>query len=194
MESCNILHSGDRLQFFMPMEDGECYWAAKISVAGNAAYYCVSETLLDLLRQILEKGQTHFSDLLELGSVNLEIAKETLAHVPIPNHVTQRAYEKISDKEIKEAQISPFISIPIDAELTPMVELYEEKVKGFIITRRKVLARHEILAIAAAKTNRKIEHVHVEQKNSKVFWVVFSNDKEMRFDITTGELLNENIT
>lgn len=54
-----IHQSGVWLHFFMPMEGGERYWTAKISVAGNVAYYCVSETLLGLLRQILEKGQTH---------------------------------------------------------------------------------------------------------------------------------------
>jgi uncharacterized membrane protein YkoI len=174
----------------MPMEDGKCYWTAKISVAEDVAYYCVSETLLDLLRQILEKGQTHFPGLLEVKSINLETSREILAHTPVPSHIAERAYKKIPEKEIKEAKIPAFVSIPIDAELMPIVKLLdEEKGKGFIIASRKILAQYEILAIATAKTKQKIEDARIEEKNGKVFWVVFSDDKEMRFDLTTGELL-----
>lgn len=189
-----MLRGSGRLHFFMPMEDGKCYWTAKISVAGDAAYYCVSETLSDLLRQILEKGQTHFPGLLDVRSINLETSEEFLAHAPIPSHIAERAYKKIPEKEIKEAKIPAFVSIPIDAELTPIVEWDEEKCKGLIITSRKVLAQHEILAIAYAKTKQKIEDARIEEKNGKVFWVVFSyDDKEMQFDLTTGELKEVNM-
>ena len=135
------LRARGRLHFFIPMEDGKCYWTAKISVAGDAAYYCVSETLSDLLRQILEKGQTHFPGLLEVKSINLETSGEILAHTAVPSHIAERAYKRIPEKEIKEAKIPVFVSIPIDAELAPIVELLdEEKCKGLIITSRKVFA------------------------------------------------------
>jgi len=165
------------------MDGGECYWTAKISVAGNAAYYYVSETLLSLLRQILEKGQTHFPGLLEVKNVNVEISREMLVHSPVPSHIAERSYEKIPNKEVKEAKISVSVSIPADVELTLIVEFDEEKVKGFKITRRNVLAKYEVLAIAAAKTKQKIKGAHIEGKHGKVFWVVASDDKEMRFDV-----------
>lgn len=171
------------------MEGGECYLTAKISLAENAAYYCVSETLLGLLRQILEKGQTHFPGLLEVKSVNLEISREMLAQTPVPSHIAERAYKKIPKKEVKEAKIPASVSIPTDVELTPIAEFGEAQVKGFIITGRKVLAKYEVLAIATVKTKEKIKGAHIEEKSGKVFWVVASDNKEMQFDLTTGELL-----
>lgn len=184
-----IHRSGVWLHFFAPMEGGEYYWTAKISVAGKVAYYCVSVTLLGLLHQILEKGQTHFPGLLEVKSVNLEISREALVYTPVPSHIAERAYKKIPKKEVKEAKIPASVSIPTDVELTPIVEFAEDKVKGFIITGREVLAKYEVSAIATAKTKQKIKDAHIDEENSKVFWMLTSNNKEMRFDLTTGELL-----
>lgn len=74
-------------------------------------------------------------------------------------------------------------------ELTPIVELGEDKTEGFIITGRKVLAKYEVLSVATAKTKQKIKYAHIEEENGKVFWVVASNNEEIRFDLTTGEPL-----
>lgn len=68
-------------------------------------------------------------------------------------------------------------------ELTPIVELGEDKTEGFIITGRKVLAKYEVLSVATAKTKQKIKYAHIEEENGKVFWWLLRIMK--KYDLTS---------
>ena len=173
------------LNYFIPMEEGEFYWVAKIAVSGKAAYYCVSETLLSLLLQVLEKGQTHFLGLLDVKGVSLEISSENFAHSPVPGHIANKAYKNIPEKRVGETLIPAIVSIPVDVELEPISEL-GKRVKGFTITRREILAKYEISAIVNSKSEHEIEDFHIEEINGEVFWVASDNGKKL-FNCMTGE-------
>lgn len=69
------------------------------------------------------------------------------------------------------------VSTIMDAELMLIVELGEDRVKGFDYWRQ-VLRKYGFLVIAAAETKQKVKGCSHREKNGKVYWFVFSNTKE----------------
>lgn len=182
------------LDFYQPIEGkGEYHWIAKISIADKTAYYCAARTIKDLIYQILDKEQKYFPNCLELEKSNIEISRERLVHTYVDDDFVEKTCERFEaegrSKMIGEAKIKPSISVPADAELMPIVEPGEEKTKGFMITKRNLLAKHEILAAAAPRIEKEIQEAYIGKKGDGIVWISTLDRDKFILGPSTGELI-----
>ena len=189
-----ILEEEKGLDFYQPIGgEGKDFWIAKISIVDKTAYYCAAETINDLLNQILEKEQKYFPRLLELDRANLEISRERLICTHVSGHLVKEACKRLEaegrDKEIAGTKIPASVSVPADYKLMPIIEPSKEKIKGFTITERELLAKYEVLAKAARIG--KIWSAHLEKRNDKIIWVLTSDKGKLFLDASTGELMEQ---
>lgn len=174
------------LDFYMPIAGtGERRWIGMVSAMGKTAYYCVASSMQELLDAIHTKGDKHFPGLLNTGGVVIKHTQENVVHSPVPSHIAQKTYKNISHKEVCGIKIPCEVSVPMDVELCPVVDVGEGTLQEFEIKRREILAKYEITAVASKTSN--VRDVRIQEEGGKLLWVVYAEEGEFKFDAVTGE-------
>ncbi|MFX1293528.1 MAG: hypothetical protein ACFFD2_01530 [Promethearchaeota archaeon] len=174
------------LDFYIPIKDtGDKYWIAEISVNDNLCYYCIATSRPNLDKEIQRKGNKHFPGLLNSKHVEIRYFKDHLVYSPVPAMIAKNAYRNIAQKKIKNIEIKSSISIPNDAELTPLIDLNKGNIKNLKIKKRTFLAKYEIHAIASNSTN--IKDVLMKEVNDNIIWQVLTEIGEFFYDPINGD-------
>jgi hypothetical protein len=101
-------------------------WVAKVSYKNRLAFYSVGATFDETLTNIKEKGDTHFTNLVSLRSLQVELKRICLAEIEI-NEAFMIDFLVKSSSECKiGARIPPEILLPLQMTLCPVVDMYDE--------------------------------------------------------------------
>jgi hypothetical protein len=174
------------LDFYMPIAGtGEMRWIGMVSAMGKVAYYCVASSMQELLEEVHSKGDKHFPGLLNLSGAVIKHTQENVVYSPVPSHIAQKTYKSIGHKEVCGIKIPCEVSVPMDVELCPVVDVGEGSIKEFEIKRREILAKYEITAIASRTSN--VRDARIQEENGKLLWAISADDGEAKFDAVTGE-------
>lgn len=177
------------LDFYIPIQGtGDRYWIAEVSVKGELAYYCIATTRAQLEREIHRKADMHFPELLDSDLVEIQDFSGYLVHSPVPGTIAGRTYNNIADKKLQDVEISASISLPNDADLTPLVDLGRGQIEGLTIRKRTLLAKYEVIAIGA-KYARVDEATVMDYKNSLV-WHLTTSNGDLFIDAISKKRLN----
>ena len=178
-----------RLAFYLPIEGtGEEYLIAEISIKENLAYYCVSNSLPNLKKIVERKGTKHFPGILDLKNIEIKYVSDKLVFSPVPGFTARNAFNKIENKKINTVEIPAYISIPNDAELTPIVDMGKGHIKDLKIKKRTILAKYEINAIAEKFGT--IINAKITEINNEIVWELLINNEKLYFNPINGEEIN----
>lgn len=179
-----------RLHFYLPIEGtGDKYQIAEVNIKDNLAYYCVASSLSSLKKEIHKKGNKYFPGLLDSRNVKINYLTDYLVHSPVPGFIAKRAFDKIACKKICNVEIPSNISIPNDADLTPLIDMGKGSIKDLKILKRTVLANYEINAIASQFAV--VKNTTIKEINDEILWEVTTNKETLYFNPITGEKIEE---
>ncbi|NVM53222.1 MAG: hypothetical protein HWN66_05925 [Candidatus Helarchaeota archaeon] len=179
-----------RLDFYIPIKGtGDNYWIAEICIKENLCYYCVATSQTELRKNVQEISDKHFPGLLELENTQINYFTSNLVYSPVPGYVAENAFKKITKKKIKDIEILPSISIPNDAELTPIIDMDMGKINGLSLKKRNLLAKYEIIAIATKASS--VKNAMIKEIDDKILWYISTMEEDIFFDAITGEEINE---
>ncbi|NVM02636.1 MAG: hypothetical protein HWN67_09890 [Candidatus Helarchaeota archaeon] len=181
---------GAGLDFYLPIEGtGDKYLIAEVSIRKNLCYYCVSTSLSNLKKEIQRKGDKHFPGLLKLRNSDIKYLNDYLVHSPVLGYTARNAFSKVKNKKINNVEIPAYISIPNDAELTPLINMDKGNIKDLKIRKRDILAKYEITAIASNFAH--VENTTILEINNEIFWKVLTNKGELFFNPMNGKKIEE---
>ncbi|MFX1451752.1 MAG: hypothetical protein ACFFCM_12965 [Promethearchaeota archaeon] len=174
-----------QLDFYIPMDGkGEKYWVSEVTVGEKIAFYSVATSISLEKKENKRKEKKYFPNLLTLENVKINYINDYLVYSPVPGFIADTAYTQIAKKKINGIEIPANISVPSDADLTPIVDMNKGKINGFEIKKRELLAKYEINAIISEKY--KIEDINVAEINGEVVWEVLTDGEKRHFDLITG--------
>lgn len=174
-----------QLDFYIPMEGtGEKYWIAEVKIRDKLVFYCVAESISLVKKEIKRKAKKYFPGLLDLKNVQINYVNDYLVYSPVPGFIADSAYTQIAEKKINGIEIPAKISIPSDADLTPIVDMKKGTIKDIQIKTRELLAKYEIEAIASEKYI--LEDIKIISHNGEIIWKVRTNDGMRFFDPING--------
>ncbi|MFX0138030.1 MAG: hypothetical protein ACFFDN_30590 [Candidatus Hodarchaeota archaeon] len=181
---------GAGLDFYLPIEGtGDKYCIAEVSIKNYLCYYCVATSFSNLKKSIQRKGDKHFPGLLKLKNVEIKNTSDYLVHSPVPGFTVRNAISKVKNKKINDVEIPAYISIPNDAELTPLIDMDKGNIEDFEIRQRDILAKYEITAIAS--NFAQVKDTTIIEKNNDIFWNVLTNKGELFFNPINGKKIEE---
>ncbi|MFX1296643.1 MAG: hypothetical protein ACFFD2_17520 [Promethearchaeota archaeon] len=182
---------GIRLDFYIPIQGtGDRYWIAEVCLKDYLGYYCVSTSLSNLKKQIQRKGEKHFPGLMHSKNISIKYVNSNLVHSPVPEFTARNAFDKIQCKKINDVEIPAHISIPNDAELTPIVDMGKGSIKNLKIRKREILAKYEITIIASKYST--VQNSTIKDIDDEFFWCVSTNKGELLFNPINGIKIEEN--
>ncbi len=174
-----------QLDFYIPMDGkGEKYWIAEVILGEKLAFYSVGNSISIVKKENKRKAKKYFPGILNLKNVEINYVNDYLVYSPVPSFIADTAYNQISKKKINGTEIPAKISVPSDADLTPIVDMNKGKIKGLAIKKRELLAKYEINAIVSEKYN--VEDLKITELNGELIWEVLTNEGKRYFDPFTG--------
>ncbi|NVM02637.1 MAG: hypothetical protein HWN67_09895 [Candidatus Helarchaeota archaeon] len=179
-----------QLDFYMPIEGtGDKYRIAEVCIGDNLGYYCVATSLSDLKKEIQRKGDKHFPGMLNSKQIRIRFVADYLVYSSVAGFIAKNAFNNVINKKVNDVEIPAYISIPNDAELTPIVIIGKNYIKDLKIKERKILAKYEIMEIASKFGN--VKNAIMTEIDDEPVWVVFTDYGELFFNSSNGEKLEE---
>ncbi|MFX0138029.1 MAG: hypothetical protein ACFFDN_30585 [Candidatus Hodarchaeota archaeon] len=179
-----------QLDFYMPIEGtGDKYKIAEVCIGDNLGYYCVATSLSDLKKEIQRKGDKHFPGLLNTKQIRIKFLADYLVYSSVAGFIAKNAFNNVINKKVNDAEIPAYISIPNDAELTPIIIIGKNYIKDLKIKKRNILAKYEIMGIASKFGN--VKNAIMTEIDNEPVWKVFTDYGELFFNPLNGEKLEE---
>jgi hypothetical protein len=101
-------------------------WVAKVSYKNVLAFYAIGSTIDEILANIKEKADAHFTNLANLKWLQVELKRISIAEVDINEAFIVDFLVKSSQECKIGSRIPAEILLPLQMTLCPVVDMYDE--------------------------------------------------------------------
>jgi hypothetical protein len=152
-------------------------WVAKVSYKNTLAFYAIGRTIDETLANIKEKADTHFANLANMKSLQLELKYINIAEIDINEGFLVDFLVKSSQECKIGNEIPTEILLPLQMTLCPVVDIYDEN--PWLSECRGIIAKEEACYLANKGLRGPYSVAKLEEDDEgKLIWDVSSRTGE----------------